>query len=101
MCQFLAGYFLAFYRSWQISVVLLGTVPLLLLGMFFLIAAIVSIQRAAATAFGDAGAVAEETLSNMATVYALNAQNLQSPQLHKIFSRTLCKQGENIAEDVD
>ena len=67
---FLAGLAIGFARSWELTLVIFATIPLIVVVMGFLRMATVGYEAAIAKAYAKAGDAANETFSNIRTVLA-------------------------------
>ena len=72
--QSMGSFFVSFYLCWELTVVLLAAIPLIAGAGAFMIDAITSATTGASENYAKAGGVAGESLGNIRTVTALNAQ---------------------------
>eukprot|EP01071_Lankesteria_metandrocarpae_P010951 Lankesteria_metandrocarpae@DN5386_c0_g2_i1.p1 len=72
--MFVGGFTLGFVRGWQLAIVMTATLPLLAVSGYFMMLMLTTAGESARKAYGEAGAVAEENLSNMRTVAAFGAE---------------------------
>ncbi|KAJ3099285.1 GTPase-activating protein [Phlyctochytrium planicorne] len=75
---FIAAFSIAFYRSARLTGVLLCAVPLIVLSVAVMNVISAKLQRNILTSYSKAGTVAEECISAVRTVAALNAQDKMS-----------------------
>ncbi|KAI3637877.1 hypothetical protein MIR68_004526 [Amoeboaphelidium protococcarum] len=71
---FFAGFIIAFIKSWRLTLVLVAALPLILASGGFVGIAISDGIKNSQESYAKAGAVAQETLTNIRTVTAFNAQ---------------------------
>ena len=76
--QGIVGIGVAFYYSWDMTLVLMALSPLVAFGTWFMTKATGEAAGLRATAYAKAGGVASETLSELRTVAALGAEEKQS-----------------------
>jgi ABC-type bacteriocin/lantibiotic exporter with double-glycine peptidase domain len=72
--QFIAAFGIAFYLSWQLTLVLLCAIPFIGISGWFLIQATTSATQQSLEQYSLAGGLATEALSAVRTVTALNMQ---------------------------
>jgi len=87
LSTFLAGLVLAFTISWKMSLVLLGFIPFLGGVMALISKAILGNDDASSEAYGDAGEVATEALSNIRTVAAYGGEASLSRRYEEALQR--------------
>ncbi|KAJ7553627.1 hypothetical protein O6H91_06G106000 [Diphasiastrum complanatum] len=68
--MFFGGMLLAFIQTWRMALIMIPFVPLLLLPGFFYGRALTGFANRRATAYSEAGIVAEQALSSIRTVYS-------------------------------
>ncbi|KAJ1553462.1 ATP-binding cassette, sub-B (MDR TAP), member 4, partial [Cladochytrium tenue] len=73
--QFIAGFVIAFVKGWKLAVIVLVSFPLMALVGFIMIRVIVARVRQGQDAYAMAGAVAEQVIAGIRTVYAFNLQS--------------------------
>lgn len=80
--RFLTGMIIAFVYGWQLALVVLAVSPLLVMvtGVFSKFITTVAVQSS--KAYGDAGAVAEESITAMRTVAASNAEERETQRFN-------------------
>lgn len=71
---FVTGFIIGFIKSWQLTLVLLAAVPVLATAGGLVGVTIAAGIRNSQGAFAKAGAIAQEALANIKTVYAFNGQ---------------------------
>jgi len=76
--QALGGLVFAFWKSWDITLVLMAVSPLVIFGTWYLSAVSTSAASAKSNAYATAGGVANETVSELRTVAALGAEVKQA-----------------------
>ncbi|RYH10022.1 hypothetical protein EON65_39770 [archaeon] len=72
--QILSCLIVAFYFEWRLTLVLLGTMPIMGAAGAFMISAVNTAQNQSMEQYGAAGGVVNECLHNIRTVCSLNAQ---------------------------
>ncbi|EQC32587.1 hypothetical protein SDRG_09904 [Saprolegnia diclina VS20] len=71
--MFVCGIAIGFKSGWKLSLVVLAFLPLLATGIFTMVKTVAAAVQRAIKAYGAAGAVAEEALSNIRTVHMFNS----------------------------
>jgi ATP-binding cassette subfamily B (MDR/TAP) protein 1 len=71
------GFFLAYYRSWRLSLVLSGTLPLLMLSGFCIMKAMQKFGEKNTTIYSKAGALAEQAITSVRTVKSLVGESFE------------------------
>ncbi|OZJ02078.1 hypothetical protein BZG36_04954, partial [Bifiguratus adelaidae] len=74
IAQFLAGYIVAFIKGWKLALVLLASIPALGIVGSLMIAVITKFVGQGQNAYAEAGAVAEQVISGIRTVYSFSLQ---------------------------
>ncbi|KAH0477489.1 MAG: uncharacterized protein KVP18_002824 [Porospora cf. gigantea A] len=74
---FVSGYIIAFTQSWQLSLVMVGTLPLLILGGYLSMRSMANASALQEKIYSQAGAVAEETISAIKTVVSFGLEEKQ------------------------
>ncbi|EEQ99373.1 multidrug resistance protein, putative, partial [Perkinsus marinus ATCC 50983] len=72
MC--IVGYIIAFYRGWQITLVMIATCPLIMVCGLFMAKAMSTLASKGQNEYAEAGAVAEEVLSSIKTVASFGGE---------------------------
>ncbi|KAK0405945.1 hypothetical protein QR680_018274 [Steinernema hermaphroditum] len=72
--QFFAGFGIAFFYSWKMTLVMLSVIPALVILAIIMAKKTGEASRKEAEGYGVAGAIAEEVLANIRTVIAFNGQ---------------------------
>eukprot|EP01071_Lankesteria_metandrocarpae_P010936 Lankesteria_metandrocarpae@DN5386_c0_g1_i1.p1 len=72
--MFVGGFIIGYIRGWKLALVMTATLPALAAAGYFMMIMITTAGDAARKAYGDAGAVVEESLSNMRTVASFGAE---------------------------
>ncbi|GLE05342.1 hypothetical protein PINS_up014355 [Pythium insidiosum] len=91
--QFLIGFIIGFSQGWDITLVMAAIMPALALSLMWLIKTMRAKSEWAQKVYAEAGAVAEETLSQMRTVVSLNAE----PRAVQMYNeKTAVAEKENI-----
>ena len=75
--MFFAGFTFGFVKGWQLTVVLIGAMPPLIIAGGMMAYILTGITKKGQLAYAGAGGVAEETLGNMRTVSSLSAEPRQ------------------------
>eukprot|EP01065_Artemidia_motanka_P012727 TRINITY_DN1701_c7_g1_i1.p1 TRINITY_DN1701_c7_g1~~TRINITY_DN1701_c7_g1_i1.p1 ORF type:complete len:1312 (+),score=406.83 TRINITY_DN1701_c7_g1_i1:95-4030(+) len=70
----IGAYIVGFIASWRLSLIILSTSPLIAFGGWLMTYSVSVLSEKSRASYSEAGAVAEETLSSIRTVYAFNAQ---------------------------
>ncbi|KAI8806223.1 P-loop containing nucleoside triphosphate hydrolase protein [Cladochytrium replicatum] len=70
----ICGLTIAFYYSWQVTLALLATIPLLAIGTYFESRTVRGFEDATKRAYEDSGEIAAEAFKEIRTVSALNRQ---------------------------
>ncbi|OQS04216.1 ATP-binding Cassette (ABC) Superfamily [Thraustotheca clavata] len=73
LAMFVCGIAIGFKSGWKLSLVVLAFVPLMAAGIFAMVKTVAGAVQRAIKAYGAAGAVAEEALSNVRTVHMFNS----------------------------
>ncbi|EER04129.1 multidrug resistance protein, putative [Perkinsus marinus ATCC 50983] len=68
------GYIIAFYRGWQITLVMMSSLPLIMIAGFLMAKTMSSLSSKGQTQYAAAGAVAEEVLGSVKTVAAFGGE---------------------------
>ncbi|OQR96465.1 ATP-binding Cassette (ABC) Superfamily [Achlya hypogyna] len=71
--MFVCGLAIGFKSGWKLSLVVLAFLPLLAAGIFAMVKTVAAAVQRAVKAYGSAGAIAEEALSNIRTVHMFNS----------------------------
>jgi ABC-type bacteriocin/lantibiotic exporter with double-glycine peptidase domain len=74
VAQFIASFGVAFYSSWQLTIVLIAAVPLYTISGAYMISAVTESTNKAHEQYAKAGGLATESLNAVRTVTALNMQ---------------------------
>ncbi|GLE06650.1 hypothetical protein PINS_up016044 [Pythium insidiosum] len=91
--QFVAGFVIGFTRGWDITLAMAAVMPAMALSLAWLIKTMRAKSEWAQRVYAEAGAVAEETLSQMRTVASLNAERRAVAQYN---AKTAVAEAENI-----
>eukprot|EP00118_Oscarella_pearsei_P008490 m.44041 g.44041 ORF g.44041 m.44041 type:complete len:1424 (+) comp33488_c1_seq3:184-4455(+) len=75
LASFIAGLGIAFWKSWEMTLVVLSLVPLLVVSLAFISKMVAKFSTQVQTAYGKAGMVAEEVLAAVRTVTAFGGQH--------------------------
>ncbi|XP_065843600.1 ATP-dependent translocase ABCB1-like [Oscarella lobularis] len=75
LASFVAGLGIAFWKSWEMTLVVLSLVPLLIISLAFISKMVARFSTQVQTAYGRAGVIAEEVLAAIRTVTAFGGQN--------------------------
>lgn len=78
MTSFFAGFACAFSQDWRLTLLLLAFTPLMAISGGFLAKITSSFTSKEQTQYADAGAVAEEALSSVRTVYAFGGETKEA-----------------------
>ena len=84
---FVAGFILAFTKGWLLALVLCGVFPLLGVLAFSMSKLLASSGTAGQDSYGKAGAIAQQTLSSIRTVFAFNRQKSEIFKYNKEISQ--------------
>ena len=76
-CTFIAGVTVGLVRGWQLALVILGTAPLLIVSGAVMADALTRFAKRNADSYAKASEVADEVLTSVKTVQAMNAQILE------------------------
>jgi ABC-type multidrug transport system fused ATPase/permease subunit len=87
--QFIAGFTIAFIENWSITLVLLATIPLFGLSGVIVGKAIADGTSSSQSVYAQAGAVAQETLSNIRTVTAFGNQQRFYQKFSNLLQKTV------------
>jgi ATP-binding cassette subfamily B (MDR/TAP) protein 1 len=82
-----SAFFIGFLRGWQLALVMLGSLPLLSICMFFFVWTITSMNQLTTKLYSECGAKAEEALSSIKTVKSLRGEEYE----YSIYEKTLKK----------
>ncbi|XP_071479160.1 ATP-dependent translocase ABCB1-like [Diadema antillarum] len=74
LAQFLTGFGIGFWKSWELTLVIMSLTPLLAIAGGFMAYLITSFSKAEQEAYAKAGSVAEEVLSCIRTVIAFGGE---------------------------
>ncbi|KAH0489079.1 MAG: hypothetical protein KVP17_001306, partial [Porospora cf. gigantea B] len=83
---FVSGFIIAFTQSWQLSLVMAGVLPLLILGGYFVMHSMVNASALQEQFYSRAGAVAEETISAIKTVVSFGLEEKQVEKYNDLIS---------------
>ncbi|XP_063693781.1 ATP-dependent translocase ABCB1-like [Bolinopsis microptera] len=83
MTAFVAGFIIAFFYEWRLSLVILSTSPLLAISGYFLSKFMAEFSEKEQSAYADAGGIAEEVIGAMRTVVSFGAENHESKRYNK------------------
>lgn len=86
---FFTGFIIAFIRGWELTLVLVACFPLLMGAGILVGTAIASGIKGSQSAYARAGAIAQEALSNIRTVYAFNGQKKAMEKFDKYLDDAL------------
>ncbi|KAJ3053457.1 Multidrug resistance protein 1 [Rhizophlyctis rosea] len=75
VAQFVAGFVVAFVKGWKLSLVLLASLPLMGIVGSIMVAIVTKYVGKGQDAYADAGAVAEQVISGIRTVYSFSLQS--------------------------
>ena len=75
---FLFGYGFGFYRSWRLTLVMMGTLPLLAVTGILMAKMLAKLSDASRTGFARAGNVAEEAFQNVRTVQTFRSEEREA-----------------------
>ena len=75
MATFIAGFACAFSRDYRLTLLLLAFTPIMAISGGFLAKVTAAFTSKEQTEYADAGAVAEEALSSVRTVYAFGGES--------------------------
>ncbi|XP_062500482.1 ATP-dependent translocase ABCB1-like [Corticium candelabrum] len=78
LSSFIAGLAIAFWKSWEMTIVVLSLVPLLIVSLGFVSKVVARYSTQEQTAYARAGAVASEVLSSIRTVVAFGGQEQET-----------------------
>lgn len=70
MTQFVGGYVVAYIQVWRLALAVTPFIPLLLIPGAFYNRAVTSLAARMSSAYNQAGAIAEESISSVRTVYS-------------------------------
>ncbi|CAG2221419.1 ABCB1 [Mytilus edulis] len=88
VAQFFAGFAIGFYKSWNMTLVMMSLTPLLaILGGYFS-ALMQNFAKREQALYADAGSVAEEVISCMRTVVSFNGQKQEVKRYGKSLEET-------------
>ncbi|KAL7752500.1 hypothetical protein RI367_002034 [Sorochytrium milnesiophthora] len=95
VAQFITGFVIAFIKGWKLALVLLASLPVLGIVGSLMVMAITRFTTAGQNAYADAGAVAEQVVAGIRTVYSFSLQDrfkkLYAVQLDKAYQSDLRK----------
>ncbi|XP_063965533.1 ATP-dependent translocase ABCB1-like [Lytechinus pictus] len=74
LAMFFAGFAIAFFKSWELTLVLLSMTPLVAIAGAFMAKILTSFSKREQESYADAGSVAEEVLSCIRTVVAFGGE---------------------------
>ncbi|XP_052474766.1 ATP-dependent translocase ABCB1 isoform X2 [Carassius gibelio] len=83
LTTFVAGIIIGFVKGWKLTLVILAVCPLLAISAAFIAKVMASFTTREQTAYAKAGAVAEEVLSSIRTVFAFGGQKKEILRYHK------------------
>lgn len=75
--QFFGGFIVAFTYDWKLTLIMMSLSPLLMLCGAFIARLMAKSAVVEAEKYAKAGAIAEEALSSVRTVYAFNGQDIE------------------------
>uniref|UniRef100_A0A914Y334 ABC transmembrane type-1 domain-containing protein n=1 Tax=Panagrolaimus superbus TaxID=310955 RepID=A0A914Y334_9BILA len=81
--QFFGGFVIAFTYDWKLTLIMMSLSPLMILTGVFLAKLMSESTSKEAKQYAIAGAIAEETLTSLRTVYAFNGQNYECQRYNK------------------
>jgi ABC-type multidrug transport system fused ATPase/permease subunit len=79
--QFLGGFIVAFTYDWRLTLIMMSLSPLLIICGAFVTNLVANSTMAEAENYAKAGAIAEECISSIRTVYAFNGQEFEIKRL--------------------
>ncbi|KAJ3269017.1 GTPase-activating protein [Terramyces sp. JEL0728] len=74
VATFIAGFAIAFYRSWKMTLMLLSVIPFIVVSAAIMNVAAGRFQTRISALYGSAGNIAEESISSVRTVASFNGQ---------------------------
>ncbi|XP_063686131.1 ATP-dependent translocase ABCB1-like [Bolinopsis microptera] len=80
---FLAGFIIAFFYEWRLSLVIMSTSPLLAISGYLFSKFMAEFSEKEQSAYADAGGIAEEVIGAMRTVVSFGAENHESKRYNK------------------
>jgi ABC-type multidrug transport system fused ATPase/permease subunit len=83
LSSFLAGLAIAFWKSWEMTLIVLSLVPLLVMSLAFVSKMVARYSTQEQTAYAKAGAIAEEVLSSIWTVVAFGGQERETQRYER------------------
>jgi ATP-binding cassette subfamily B (MDR/TAP) protein 1 len=81
--QFFGGFAIAFTYDWKLTLIMMSLSPLMILTGVFLAKLMSESTSKEAKQYAVAGAIAEEALTSLRTVYAFNGQNYECQRYNK------------------
>jgi hypothetical protein len=76
LCSFWFGLVVALYYAWQLALVVCAAVPVFGVIIAFAALSLTSSTERAASAYNDAGSLAQEALGSVRTVYGFNGEKV-------------------------
>uniref|UniRef100_A0AC34QYV8 p-glycoprotein n=1 Tax=Panagrolaimus sp. JU765 TaxID=591449 RepID=A0AC34QYV8_9BILA len=83
MSQFFGGFIIAFTYDWKLTLIMMSLSPLMVITGAFLAKLMSSSTTKEAEQYAVAGAIAEEALTSLRTVYAFNGQEIECQRYEK------------------
>ncbi|KAJ3280944.1 Multidrug resistance protein 1 [Borealophlyctis nickersoniae] len=74
LSQFLTGFIIAFIKGWKLALVLLAALPIMGIVGSIMVLIVTKYVKSGGDAYADAGAVAEQVIGGIRTVYAFSLQ---------------------------